>query len=361
MAGAGLAGIGRRWQEKIIASPEYSIVPHDNIFRCGLNRYPVKESVFLENKRLLSRLCHEYSDACLEECFAGEKKTNQEGEYYVINSSYSAPWMKQSRQEMQDLIFDDLTLVRGIGPLTSARLKSKGCKNLQDLARMRRYRTSAVGVLEALKKEPADIFRFFSTGKGAAHPLTLLSSGFFSPESFRFVDIETLGIFGRPVILAGLGLFDGCKLQVRQYLLREIDEEAPALYAFMKEITGDTALVSFNGRSFDIPYIADRLAYYGLPPLPGVPHFDLLHPSRRLWRQVVPDCRLGTLEARILDICRGEDLPGALVPEWYSRYLETKNPGPLIPIVEHNRQDVVSLAFLLTRLVSEWYERLRVS
>ena len=70
---------------------------------------------------------------------------------------------------------------------------------------------------------------------------------------------------------------------------------------------------------------------------------------------------MGTLEARILGITRDEDLPGALVPEWYCRYMETKNPGPLVPIVEHNRQDVISLAFLLERLVSEWYERLRFS
>ena len=54
MAGADLAGIGRRWQEKIAASPEYTIVPHDNIFRLGLNRYPVRESVFLEKQQLLS-------------------------------------------------------------------------------------------------------------------------------------------------------------------------------------------------------------------------------------------------------------------------------------------------------------------
>ncbi|WP_373839387.1 ribonuclease H-like domain-containing protein [Methanospirillum sp.] len=361
MAGADLAGIGRRWQEKIAVSPEYAIVPHDNIFKHGLNRHPVRESVFLEKQQLLTRLCREYSDTYLEDCFFGEEKVNHEGEYYVINSCISAPWILEDRQEIHALFDHDLTLVRGIGPAFSARLKSKGCKTLQDLARMRKFRPSAISVLDVLKKDPVDIFRLFAARKGAAHPLTLLTSGLFSPESFRFVDIETLGIFGRPIILIGLGFFRGGELQVKQYLLRDIGEEAPALYSFMQKISDNSVLVSFNGRSFDIPYIEDRLAYYGLPPLPGTPHFDLLHPSRRLWKQVLPDCRLGTLEAFILDICRDEDLPGALVPEWYCKYMETKNPGSLVPIVEHNRQDVVSLVFLLKRLVYEWYERLRVS
>ena len=36
--------------------------------------------------------------------------------------------MKQSRQEMQDLIFDDLTLVRGIGPRPLHALNQKAVK-----------------------------------------------------------------------------------------------------------------------------------------------------------------------------------------------------------------------------------------
>lgn len=361
MSGADLAGIGRRWQERITASPEYTVASHDNAFRFGLNQHPVKESVFYEKQRLLSRLCQDYDGAYLEDCIPGEEKKNLEGHYYVIESCFSAPWIDTKGDDIHALFQKELTLVRGIGPAVCTRLKKKGCTTLTDLAMQRKYRPSAMSVLEVLEYPPVDICRLFNARKGAAHPLTLLTSGLFSPESFRFVDIETLGLFGRPVILIGLGLFRDGQLKVRQFLLRDIGEEAPALVAFLEEIPDDAVLVSFNGRSFDIPYIADRLAYYGLPPLPCVPHYDLLFPSRKLWKHTIPDCRLGTLEARILNMKRDEDLPGALVPEWYCRYMETKNPGPLVPIVEHNRQDVVSLAFLLKRLVSEWYERLQYS
>jgi uncharacterized protein YprB with RNaseH-like and TPR domain len=361
MAGADLAGIGRRWQERIAAAPEYTVVPHDNVFRFGLNRYPVKESVFFEKNHLLSRLCREYEGTYLEDCLPGEEYTNQEGLYYVLHSRFSAPLMDTSITELDRLFRKELTLVRGIGPAMSVRLRNRGCKTLEDLAMQRKFRPLACSVLEVLEREPVDICRLLTARKGASHPLTLLTSGLFKPESFRFVDIETLGIFGRPLILIGLGYFKDGQFQVKQFLLRDFGEEAPALCAFLEEIPDDAVFVSFNGRSFDIPYIADRLAYYGLPPLPSLPHFDLLHPSRRLWKYTIPDCRLGTLESRILQITRDDDLPGALVPEWYCRYMQTHNPGPLVPIVEHNRQDVVSLAFLLTRLVREWYERLRFS
>jgi hypothetical protein len=44
-----------------------------------------------------------------------------------------------------------------------------------------------------------------------------------------------------------------------------------------------------------------------------------------------------------------------MVPEFYEMYLNTKNCGPLVPVVEHNRQDVVSLALLFFRLLGDFY------
>ena len=50
---------------------------------------------------------------------------------------------------------------------------------------------------------------------------------------------------------------------------------------------------------------------------------------------------------------RHEDVPSGLVPDFYKTYLKTGNIGPLIPIIEHNRQDVVTLARLLSQLYQE--------
>jgi len=117
------------------------------------------------------------------------------------------------------------------------------------------------------------------------------------------------------------------------------------------------AYISFNGKSFDIPYIGERAAYYGMPVRLDRPHFDLLHFSRRRWGGSLPDCRLSTVERQVFGIAREVDIPGSLVPEFYEAFLRTGNCGPLVPIVDHNRQDLVSLGFLLSTLLEDLHVR----
>jgi uncharacterized protein YprB with RNaseH-like and TPR domain len=89
---------------------------------------------------------------------------------------------------------------------------------------------------------------------------------------------------------------------------------------------------------------------------PGsIPHFDMLHFSRRRWKATLPSLRLTALEKAVLGINRRDDIPGAMVPEFYEAYRRSGNCGPLVPVLEHNRQDVVSLALLFFHLVGESY------
>ena len=81
-----------------------------------------------------------------------------------------------------------------------------------------------------------------------------------------------------------------------------------------------------------------------------MPHFDVLHFARRRWRDSLATCRLGALETGVLGVDRADDVPGRMVPEFYDTYQRTGNPGPLVPVVEHNRQDLVSLARLFAVL-----------
>ena len=186
--------------------------------------------------------------------------------------------------------------------------------------------------------------------------MLLGTAGFHEPEDYVFLDIETLGLFSRPIILFGVGTIENGKLVIHQYLLRDIDEEQAALIATMEHLSGDhPVLVTFNGKSFDYPYLQDRLAYYGMRSTSRITHYDVLHFSRRRWKRMLPSLRLSVLEREILGICRTDDIPGAMVPEFYETFLKTKNCGPLVPIVEHNRQDVVSLALLFCRLLGESY------
>jgi uncharacterized protein YprB with RNaseH-like and TPR domain len=66
----------------------------------------------------------------------------------------------------------------------------------------------------------------------------------------------------------------------------------------------------------------------------------------------LPDCRLETVE-KLLCVERAIDIPSALVPEFYLDYLRERNVGPLVAILEHNRQDLLSLALLLRKFWEE--------
>ncbi|MFZ0441432.1 MAG: ribonuclease H-like domain-containing protein, partial [Methanobacterium sp.] len=126
-----------------------------------------------------------------------------------------------------------------------------------------------------------------------------------------------------------------------------------ALEAFVSHVDDDTVFVSFNGQTFDVPYIENRLKHHGLKQNIRRYHLDLLHFSRRTWKSKLPNCQLQTLEKYLFDFEREDDVPSSMVPSFYKTYDETGNIGPLIPIVEHNREDVITLARILSRLHTE--------
>ena len=186
-----------------------------------------------------------------------------------------------------------------------------------------------------------------------SHPLLHHLAGFCKDEDFVIIDIETLGLSERPIILLGIATPSKDCVCTKQYLLRDIQDEVSAIWAVVSQLEPHHSMITYNGRSFDIPYIKQRLAYYGLEANIENPHFDLLHFTRRALRHKLKDCKLDTVES-YLGIKRDIDIPGALVPQFYDTYLKTQNIGPLVAIVEHNKQDLVSLGTLFSKLYEEW-------
>ena len=181
----------------------------------------------------------------------------------------------------------------------------------------------------------------------------LFSSSYTDMEDFLFFDIETLGLKDYPVILIGLARITGDQIKVTQYLATNLNEEKEMISNFFSNLDEKTVFVSFNGRSFDLPYIKSRAYYYRMRKNLSQQHLDLLHFSRRTWGSHLPNCRLQTIEKHLFNLERYEDVPSSQVPAFYMKYHKTGNIGPLIPIIEHNKEDVITLARILSKLQEE--------
>lgn len=238
----------------------------------------------------------------------------------------------------ETLILKNLNLIYGIGAITSGQLRAAGYRSLTDLLEHPRWHKAAAEVMKTIaSRNVARLVRY-----GAAD-LELL--GFFYPEEICFIDIETLGFFNMyPVFLIGILQFEAGRGLIRQFFARDYDEEEAVLVELTDKIRNEGVLISYNGRSFDIPYLKGRLRLYGRDDCFNAFHLDLLRHTRKNYRMVLPDCRLTTVERCLLAEKRECDLPGSEVPEQYQRYLDTGDRGIIEPVLRHNAYDLLTLA-----------------
>jgi uncharacterized protein YprB with RNaseH-like and TPR domain len=176
-----------------------------------------------------------------------------------------------------------------------------------------------------------------------------------------FIDLETTGLSGGAgtvAFLVGCGYFDFGAFQVRQFLLTSYASERALLAAVASFFEGVDLIVTYNGKTFDVPVMETRWMFHRLQmPLTEVPHFDMLHPARRLWRMrtgaggAIEDsgCRLSTLEQTLFNVTRVGDVDGFEIPGRFFQFLRSGDPRPLEPVLEHNRLDLVSLAAVMAR------------
>jgi len=172
------------------------------------------------------------------------------------------------------------------------------------------------------------------------------------PEDACFLDVETTGLGTATIFLIGTLVWRDGHLVCRQLLARTYAEEASILACFAEQARDARLLVTFNGKTFDVPSLRARAARARVvlpePPL----HFDLLHAARRRYGGTLPDCRLQTLERCICRRHRGADIAGADIGRAYHDYVRTGDAREIALIVQHNRHDLVTVAELLTRLLA---------
>lgn len=195
---------------------------------------------------------------------------------------------------------------------------------------------------------------------GRADPLTKALRGMLceesvAPEDLLFLDLETTGLQSTPLFLIGAMTWEDGELVVRQYFARHYGEEPAVLSAFLKQASGPRVLVSFNGKSYDWPYVRMRAAATGVPFHADLAHLDLLHASRRVWGKTLPDCRLQTLEQHVCGCPqRSGDIPGSQIPDAYHEFVRTGDAAKMLKVLEHNLLDLATLARLLVVVSEKW-------
>jgi uncharacterized protein YprB with RNaseH-like and TPR domain len=173
-------------------------------------------------------------------------------------------------------------------------------------------------------------------------------------EALLFLDTETSGLAGGTGTVAfvlGLATIRDDVLSLRQLLMTGFAGERAMLDELAAALRARDCLVTYNGKSFDLPLLRARARLAGVDWRDEPPHhLDLLHVTRRRLREGWPDCRLRTAEEQALGFARADDLPGAEVPAAWQRWLRRGDASVLPRILDHNREDLLSLAGLLAVL-----------
>ncbi len=167
-----------------------------------------------------------------------------------------------------------------------------------------------------------------------------------------YLDTETTGLgtgTGNLPFLVGLCWYEPAAghFVLEQLYLRDPDDEVALLERVRERIAMCELIVSYNGKSFDMPVLRNRLVMNRRPPLPARPQLDLLHLVRRVHARRSWPKSLTVVEQEVLGYGRGPDVAGAEVAERYLHFLRTGSEEGLDAVVDHNASDVLSLVGLV--------------
>ncbi len=283
----------------------------------------------------------------------------------VISTSFGDTLRIKQKEEIDFDIYDNdfksqinnnLKLLPKIGIKTEQNLKDKGYTTIESLKNHDKYCDVASKFMENIDNLSfSEIIEILDNNKYSkkCRDNVLRSISLTDRENFKFMDIETLGLSNVPIILIGIAEIKKNKIISSQYFLRDIYEEGAIIEAYLSHLDEDSVHVTFNGKSFDVPFIKNRCRYNRLDADLDLPHLDLMYFAKNLWKDDLPNCQLQTIERELFGIEREGDVPGQYIPNYYNTYLSERNIGPIVPIIEHNRQDIVSLASFLEKMYEE--------
>lgn len=180
--------------------------------------------------------------------------------------------------------------------------------------------------------------------QGKDHPFAISED-----ETIVFFDTETTGLkgAGTHIFLLGFLEADDAGFTLTQYVLADPSNEAALLFE-SKMWQRNVTIVSYNGKSFDWPQLQVRwtLNQQYIPKLKEQRQVDLLHSSKRLWKDDLSRMKLTQVEQDKLGFYRKGDIPGHLAPIIYFDAVKSGNAETLMKVLVHNEWDLLSLITL---------------
>ena len=167
----------------------------------------------------------------------------------------------------------------------------------------------------------------------------------------NILDIDTTWLWSGLLCLIGVMSYSGSDLHLQQLLARDYSEESPVIAQFADMLNNCDALVTFNGKSFDLPYIVNRGIVHGVRVRFDGLHMDLLHEARRRWRGKLPNCKLQTLERHLCNRVRAGDIPGAQIPQVYHDFVRTGDARHICTVLHHNALDLVAMSEIVLQMI----------
>ena len=336
----------------------------DYLFKSILKDSPSSQSFSFDEYKNVSPSYFENLKEELLIKYEGRQLTDIKGSK-VIDTSYGETLgivqkekidFKLAENNFKNQMNHNLKLLPKIGIKTEQKLKSQGFDTIESLLDHDSHRKNAESFLDNLEGMSfCEVLNLLDANRyGKNCQVNLIKCVGLNDEcDFKFMDIETLGLSNVPIILIGVAEIKGNNIVSSQYFLRDLSEEIAVLDAYFSHLDENSVHVTFNGKTFDVPFIKNRLRYHRMDVDFDLPHLDLMYFAKSLWRDELPNCQLQTIEKYKFGIERTDDVPGRYIPGYYNTYLACKNIGPMIPIIEHNRQDIISLAHFLLKMYDE--------
>lgn len=185
----------------------------------------------------------------------------------------------------------------------------------------------------------------------ASHALHIIHSDA-SLRSGIFFDIETTGFSAQKnaIYLIGCGHYINSQWELIQWLAEDesSEEQIMILNSFFEYIRQSDTLISYNGASFDLPFIQKKCSAFHLESdFTTFIHRDLYKDIQKIKHLLcLENLKLKTVE-RFLGIYREDMYSGGELIPIFKKYCETHDDRLLDLLLLHNMEDIKDMLFIL--------------